>query len=93
MSITSIKILTNAYHDYSKIHGNIHQLRVRKLSNKDYNKIPEIFNEIQNGFSLKPVKIKSLRLGNYFKSLGFNVKPRLFGFTVSLKDNLFEEEE
>jgi len=84
MSITSIKILTNAYHDYSKIHGNIHQLRVRKLSNKDYNKIPEIFNEIQNGFSLKPVKIKSLRLGNYFKSLGFNVKPRLFGFTVSL---------
>lgn len=84
MSTNKIQILTNAYHDYSKIHGNIHQLRVRKLSNKDYNKIPEIFNEIQNGFNLHPVKIKSLRLGNYFKSLGFNVKPRLFGFTVSL---------
>ena len=84
MSTTSIKILTAAYHDYSSIHGNIHQLKLRKLSNKDYNKIPEIFNEIQNGFSLKPVKIKSIKLSNYFKSLGFNVKPRLFGFTVSL---------
>lgn len=84
MSTTKIKILTNAYHDYSNIHGNIYQLRVRKISQKDYNKIPEIFNEIQNGFSLHPVKIKSLRLGNYFKHLGFNVKPRLFGFTVSL---------
>ena len=84
MSTTKIKILTNAYHDYSNIHGNIHQLKLRKLSNKDYNKIPMVFNEIQNGFSLKPVKIKSLRLVKYFKSLGFNVKPRLFGFTVSL---------
>ena len=84
MSITKIQILTNAYHDYSSIHGNIHQLRVRKLSQKDYNKIPEIFNEIQNGFHLQPVKIKSLRLRNYFKYLGFNVKPRLFGFIVSL---------
>lgn len=84
MSTTSIKILTAAYHDYSNIHGNIHQLKLRKLSNKDYNKIPVIFNEIQNGFSLQPVKIKSFRLRNYFKSLGFNVKPRLFGFTVSL---------
>ena len=84
MSITKIQILTNAYHDYSSIHGNIHQLRVRKISQKDYNKIPEIFNEIQNGFSLQPVKIKSFRLRNYFKSLGFNVKPRLFGFIVSL---------
>ena len=84
MSTSSIQILTNAYHDYSSIHGNIHQLKLRKLSNKDYNTIPMVFNEIQNGFSLKPVKIKSLRLGNYFKSLGFNVKPSLFGFTVSL---------
>lgn len=84
MSTTNIQILTNAYHDYSSIHGNIHQLKARKISQKDYNKIPEIFNEIQNGFNLHPVKIKSLRLGNYFKSLGFNVKPRLFGFTVSL---------
>ena len=83
MSTTSIKILTNAYHDYSNIHGNIH-LKARKISQKDYNKIPEIFNEIQNGFSLQPVKIKSIRLRNYFKSLGFNVKPRLFGFTISL---------
>lgn len=83
MSTSSIKILTNAYHDYSSIHGNIH-LKARKLSQKDYNKIPEIFNDIQQGFNIKPVKIKSLRLGNYFKSLGFNVKPRLFGFTVSL---------
>ena len=84
MSTTSIKILTNAYHDYSSIHGNIHQLRVRKLSQKDYNKIPAIFNEIQQGFNIKPVKIKSFRLRKYFKHLGFNVKPRLFGFTVSL---------
>ena len=84
MSTTNIQILTNAYRDYSSIHGNIHQLKLRKISQKDYNKIPEIFNEIQNGFSLQPVKIKSLRLGNYFKSLGFNVKPRLFGFTISL---------
>lgn len=84
MSITKIQILTNAYHDYSSIHGNIHQLKLRKLSNKDYNTIPIVFNEIQNGFSLQPVKIKSLRLVKYFKSLGFNVKPRLFGFTVSL---------
>ena len=84
MSTTSIKILTNAYHDYSSIHGNIHQLKLRKLSNKDYNTIPIVFNEIQNGFHLQPVKIKSFRLRNYFKSLGFNVKPRLFGFTVSL---------
>jgi hypothetical protein len=84
MSITKIQILTNAYHDYSSIHGNIRQLRVRKINQKDYNKIPEIFNEIQNGFHLKPVKIKSLRLVKYFKHLGFNVKPRLFGFTVSL---------
>ena len=84
MSTTKIQILTNAYHDYSSIHGNIHQLKLRKLSNKDYNKIPTVFNEIQNGFHLQPVKIKSLRLGNYFKHLGFNVKPRLFGFTVSL---------
>ena len=84
MSTTSIKILTNAYYDYSSIHGNIHQLKLRKLSNKDYNTIPIVFNEIQNGFHLQPVKIKSLRLGNYFKHLGFNVKPRLFGFTVSL---------
>lgn len=83
MSITKIQILTNAYHDYSSIHGNIH-LKARKINQKDYNKIPEIFNEIQNGFHLKPVKIKSLRLGNYFKHLGFNVKPRLFGFIVSL---------
>jgi hypothetical protein len=83
MSTTKIQILTNAYHDYSSIHGNIH-LKARKISQKDYNKIPEIFNEIQNGFSLQPVKIKSLRLVKYFKSLGFNVKPRLFGFIVSL---------
>lgn len=83
MSTTKIQILTNAYHDYSSIHGNIH-LKVRKISQKDYNKIPTVFNEIQNGFSLQPVKIKSLRLVKYFKSLGFNVKPRLFGFTVSL---------
>ena len=84
MSTTKIQILTNAYHDYSSIHGNKTQLKTRKLSNKDYNKIPAIFNEIQNGFHLKPVKIKSIRLGNYFKHLGFNVKPSLFGFTVSL---------
>lgn len=84
MSTTNIQILTNAYHDYSSIHGNIHQLKARKISQKDYNKIPEIFNEIQNGFSLQPVKIKSIRLVKYFKYLGFNVKPRLFGFTVSL---------
>ena len=84
MSTTKIQILTAAYHDYSSIHGNIHQLKLRKLSNKDYNKIPVIFNEIQQGFNIKPVKIKSLRLVKYFKSLGFNVKPRLFGFTVSL---------
>ena len=84
MSTTNIQILTNAYHDYSNIHGNINQLKARKISQKDYNKIPIVFNEIQNGFNIKPVKIKSLRLGNYFKSLGFNVKPRLFGFTVSL---------
>lgn len=84
MSITKIQILTNAYHDYSSIHGNIHQLKLRKLSNKDYNTIPIVFNEIQNGFHLQPVKIKSLRLRNYFKYLGFNVKPRLFGFIVSL---------
>ena len=83
MSTNNIQILTKAYHDYSNIHGNIH-LKSRKISQKDYNKIPEIFNEIQNGFNLQPVKIKSLRLGNYFKHLGFNVKPRLFGFTVSL---------
>lgn len=84
MSTIKIQILTKAYHDYSNIHGNIHQLKLRKISQKDYNKIPEIFNEIQQGFDIKPVKIKSLRLVKYFKSLGFNVKPRLFGFTVSL---------
>ena len=84
MSTAKIQILTNAYHDYSNIHGNIHQLKARKLSQKDYNTIPIVFNEIQNGFHLKPVKIKSFRLRNYFRSLGFNVKPRLFGFTVSL---------
>ena len=84
MSTIKIQILTNAYHDYSKIHGNINQLKLRKISQKDYNKIPIVFNEIQNGFHLKPVKIKSLRLVKYFKSLGFNVKPRLFGFIVSL---------
>ena len=84
MSTTKIQILTNAYHDYSNIHGNILQLKTRKISQKDYNKIPEIFNEIQQGFNIKPVKIKSFRLVKYFKSLGFNVKPRLFGFTVSL---------
>ena len=61
MSATKIQILTNAYHDYSSIHGNIH-LKARKISQKDYNKIPEIFNEIQNGFHLHPVKIKSLGL-------------------------------
>ena len=84
MSINKIQILTNAYHDYSNIHGNINQLKARKLSLKDYNKIPVVFNEIQNGFHLHPVKIKSFRLVKYFKSLGFNVKPRLFGFNVSL---------
>ena len=83
MSTTSIKILTNAYHDYSSIHGNIH-LKARKISQKDYNTIPIVFNEIHQGFNIKPVKIKSIRLVKYFKSLGFNVKPRLFGFTVSL---------
>jgi len=84
MSTTSIKILTAAYHDYSSIHGNIYQLKLRKISQKDYNKIPEIFNEIQNGFNLHPVKIKSLRLGNYFKSLGFNVKLKGLSFIISL---------
>ena len=84
MSTIKIQILTKAYHDYSSIHGNIHQLKLRKINQKDYNTIPIVFNEIQNGFSLHPVKIKSLRLVKYFKSLGFNVKPRLFGFTVSL---------
>lgn len=84
MSTNKIQILTAAYHDYSKIHGNKTQLKARKINQKDYNKIPIIFNEIQNGFNLQPVKIKSVRLVKYFKSLGFNVKPRLFGFTVSL---------
>lgn len=84
MSTNKIQILTNAYHDYSKIHGNINQLKLRKLSQKDYNAIPMVFNEIQNGFNLQPVKIKSFRLVKYFKSLGFNVKFRGFNFVISL---------
>lgn len=84
MSINKIQILTNAYHDYSNIHGNINQIKLRKLSQKDYNAIPVIFNEIQNGFNLHPVKIKSIRLVKYFKSLGFNVKLKGFNFIISL---------
>lgn len=84
MSTNKIQILTNAYHDYSKIHGNINQLKLRKLSQKDYNTIPVIFNEIQNRFHLHPVKIKSFRLVKYFKSLGFNVKFKGFNFVISL---------
>ena len=84
MSINKIKILTAAYHDYSNIHGNINQLKARKLSLKDYNAIPVIFNEIQNGFNLHPVKIKSIRLVKYFKSLGFNVKTKGLSFIISL---------
>ena len=84
MSTTKIQILAAAYHDYSNIHGNKTQLKARKINQKDYNKIPVIFNEIQNGFTSQPVKIKSIRLVKYFKSLGFTVKPKLFGFTVSL---------
>lgn len=34
MSTTKIQILTNAYHDYSSIHGNKTQLKARKLSQK-----------------------------------------------------------
>ena len=85
MSTTNIQILTNAYRDYSSIHGNIHQLKLRKINQKDYNTIPVVFNEIQNGFHLQPVKIKSVRLVKYFKSLGFTVKPKLFGFTIFLQ--------
>lgn len=84
MSINKIKILTAAYHDYSKIHGNINQLKLRKISQKDYNTIPMVFNKIQNGFNLHPVKIKSIRLVKYFKSLGFNVKFKGFNFIISL---------